>query len=454
MPQDLLARGLGAGAGSVVDLLRRSGKLHSSSDVPDRVRRLVEAKASGEVTPMDAVKASALLPLGKAGSIMANVAEKGVPVVVPFAAGGLGVMRVGGKTQRVSLDPVESLIEAISKTTHATETQASKEALARELSSVSQPRFETVRMTSRDLRDATTGGNPGIIEPNLTGYGRRSWNVDVPTGTLAEQRAAVERSIAQSLDRTGVSTIGTRQRQELDSINKELQDAGIDPLPGINDVRMHSEVDSMARPKAPSIYGRETVSRNADIATATHGNAAGYGNIIGVTDPTLKMHIMENDHFMGTGFATWFIKKTKPEIVTQDWRDETAAFLNWINSGDNMQRVGRLWNQFKNGQEFETAMKEFQKKYPTTAEGQFIDPYMDYVSDTMSSLHKALGTEKARSVISSWKSPEWARTNAGIQEDRKAYIKAARGMKDKVQGYQALLDRGFSEEEAAGIIYG
>jgi hypothetical protein len=349
-------------------------------------------------------------------------------------------------------DATEALIRRVSSL-RPVETQASREALAREMSGVATPVFETVRMTGRALRDATTGGLSGVIEPRLKSFGRSWWDVVTPSGTPSQQRAAIEKATAEAIEQTNVGTIRGRQAAELEPINRELEEAGFDPLPGINEARLQAGIDTMAKPQSPSTYNRATVERNVDVATQTHGSAAGFTDISRVADPTQKAHIMENDHLIGTGFATWFIKQTKPEVITQDWRDETAAFIEWINSGDNMQRVGRLWNQFKNGQNFDVAMKDFKEQYSKAAEGQFIDPYLEYVENAMRSFKSTMGSNKAKEIIDAWKSEDWAKANAGIQAERQDYIIAARSMRDKAQGYQALVDRGFDEDEAARIIY-
>ena len=93
LPKNIVARGLGAGTGAFVDFLQKSGKYHNDANTPKYVQNLIEGNASGKVTPMDFVEASSVLPWGKGVKIAKNVLEEGIPIVVPFSAGGLGVMR-------------------------------------------------------------------------------------------------------------------------------------------------------------------------------------------------------------------------------------------------------------------------------------------------------------------------------------------------------------------------
>jgi hypothetical protein len=363
--------------------------------------------------------------------------------------------RVQNLAVRGADDVTESLLKNILRRTSPRETQASREMLARERADIVTPKFEPVTFTGSEWQDIATGGPTGIVDEALKRlFGRKSRVANVPSGNANEQRAAVEQTIARSIEDTNVNTVSNRQSQGLRTLNDELESAGLDPLPGVTELRMKGHADTMARPGSPSTYDPATVSRNTDVAMSTHGVAAGFDNPSLLRgDSKAPQHIMENDHLVGTGFATWFLNKTKPNKVTQDWRDEAAGFIDWVNSGDNMQRVGRMWNQVKNGQDFETAMQQFKAQYQDAASGQFTDPYMDYVSSAFDSLKQTMGTKKGREILDEWGSSDYAQYNAKVQQDRAAYIKAAKNMKDKEQGVRALLEQGFSEEEAYSYIY-
>lgn len=348
----------------------------------------------------------------------------------------------------------ESILKNLLRRTSAPETQASREALARETSEIVIPRFEQARFTGREWQDIATGGPTGIIDAGVAKlFGRKHRVANIPSGTPSEQRAAVENTIARSIEATNVGTISGRQAQDLKGLNDELTENGFEPLPGINELRNKSHRDTMANPGSASTYDPATISRNTDVAMSTHGIGAGFEDAALLQGNSKAQHIMENDHLIGTGFATWYLNKTKPKKITQDWRDEAAGFIDWINSGDNMQRVGRMWNQVKNGQNFDIAMRQFQNEYKDAASGQFTDPYLDYVSGAFNSFKQHMGTKKGKEIMDEWGSSNYATYNAEIQKERAAYIKAAKGMKNKQEAVAALISKGFTEEEAYGYIY-
>ena len=416
---------------------------------------LSTAKGFGKIGLMLHNPAIGIGVLGNKGALATMLMQDPDVQKASAATGVLPMGQVKNLAARGADDVTESLLKSILKRTAPRETQASMEALARERASIVTPRFEPVTFTGTEWQDVATGGPTGIVDEAVKRFfGRKSRVANVPSGTAGEQRAAVEQTIARSIEDTNVDTVSNRQSKALSDLNDELTNAGLDPLPGVAELRSKTHRDTMARPGSASTYDPATVSRNTDVAMSTHGVAAGFDNPSLLRgDSKAPQHIMENDHLVGTGFATWFLNKTKPKKVTQDWRDEAAGFIDWINSGDNMQRVGRMWNQVKNGQDFDTAMQQFKTQYQDAASGQFTDPYMTYVSDAFDSLKQTMGSTKGKEILDEWGSSDYALYNATVQQDRAASIKAARAMKDKEQAIKALLQRGFSEEEAYGIVY-
>jgi hypothetical protein len=404
-----------------------------------------EALAAMLMQDTDVQKASAvtgILPMGSAQRLAARGASKAMYAFEPSVMG-------------FADDATENLLKSVLKRSAPRETQASREALAREQADIVMPKFEPVTFTGSEWQDIATGGPTGIVDEAFKKFfGRKSRVANVPSGNASQQRAGVEKTIAKSIESTNVDTISNRQAQALKALNDEIESEGLDPLPGVMELRMKGHADTMASPGSPSTYDPATVSRNTDVAMSTHGIAAGFDSPSLLRgDSKAPQHIMENDHLVGTGFAAWFLNKTKPKKITQDWRDEAAGFIDWINSGDNMQRVGRMWNQVKNGQDFETAMQQFKAQYQDAASGQFTDPYMSYVSSAFDSLKQTMGTKKGKEILNEWGSSDYAQYNAKVQQDRAAYIKAAKSMKDKEQAVKALISQGFSEDEAYGYIY-
>lgn len=208
-----------------------------------------------------------------------------------------------------------------------------------------------------------------------------------------------------SLERTAGGAIRDRQVKALQEVNDNLINAGHDPL----------NLPELTGRSVADVFTPGDIARNIEVLKSTHPEA--YATFGLKTAKNASAHVLENDHNVGTSFVTWLINKRAKDtkdVLTRDWRDEQQALLDWANSGDNMQRVGRLYNQLKGSKPTGQAVNEMLSLEAEMASKgirrptQLSTEFMDFLSDSQKSLISTMGKGIVPEIKAGYNSASYA----------------------------------------------
>ena len=295
LPENIVAKTIGSGTGKFVDFLQQSGKYHGDKNTPDYVRKLVEAKASGQVTPLDVVNtASIFSPLmGKGVSAIAsNVAREGFPILTPFTSGGLGVMRVGG-TKAAIKDAVKALDpgRAYQQTEEFGKKIAAADKLIQDYISTLPEEHKASYLLEdvnpEDIASVALGGDVDLA--SIFQRGRMDWLEGRGRSLAKGSRSYFVRHLPfdakELVDRYNLVHKGSIERLAADMVKRGESVTSKVELPELDPVELAQEwiAQHSAHPTQPFEI------------SDTRGNLGYINDFIGMTGKEIRQHMKEHD---------------------------------------------------------------------------------------------------------------------------------------------------------------